>query len=119
MTLNVIRPAIGSESLLAATAHALEPHVVSGSSGLPARFPVSLDTQLAWTGKQYKNDESYVYRLGADEIAEAESALRYFKCECNRFRQAHMSLHLISHLGLFTVTYHVRIDSRARRSAFF
>ena len=82
MALNVIRPAIGSDGLLAATAHALEPRVVPGSSGLPAGFPASLDTQLAWTGKQFKNDESYVYRLSADEIAEAESSLQYFKCEC-------------------------------------
>lgn len=117
MALNVIRPAIGSESLLAATAHALEPRVVSGSSGLPAGFPASLDTQLAWTGKQFKNDESYVYLLSADEIAEAEAALRYFKCECNRVFQGAMSLHLILHLALITVTHHVRMNVRARFSA--
>lgn len=106
MALNLIRPAIGSESLVAATAHGLEPRVVSGSSGLPAGFPASLDTQLSWTGKQFNNDESYVYRLSVDEIAEAESALQYFKCECPQSRQAHMYLHLFSHLAPITVIYH-------------
>lgn len=60
--------------------YALEPHVVPGSSGLPPGFPASLNTQLAWTGEQFKNDDSYIYRLSAPEITEMESALQHFKC---------------------------------------
>lgn len=81
MATNLAGPVIGSESHLAATPNALEPRIVSGSSGLPAGFPATLNTQLAWTGEQFKNDESYIYRLSSEDIVEAETALEYFKCE--------------------------------------
>lgn len=81
MASNVVGPVIGSENLLSAVPYALEPHVVPGSSGLPPGFPEYLNTPLAWTGEQFNNDESYIYRLSTDEIAEAEFALQQFKSE--------------------------------------
>lgn len=79
MTSDANGPVIGFESPLAATPHATEPRVVPGNSGLPAGYPRSVDTQLAWVGDQFKNDHSYIYRLSGGDIAEAESALVYFK----------------------------------------
>lgn len=86
MASNVVGPVIGSENLLSAVPYALEPHVVPGSSGLPPGFPTSLNTQLAWTGEQFKDDESYICRLSTHDITEAESALQHFKCECSQAR---------------------------------
>lgn len=94
MASNLVGPVIGSGSPLAAAPLALEPHVVPGSSGLPTGCPATLKTQLAWSGEQFKNDESYIYRLSGDDIVEAETALGYFKCELPRAR---VSTRLSSH----------------------
>ena len=78
----MVGPVVSSASVLAAIPYALEPWVVPGNSGLPAGFPAALDTQMAWVGKKFENDDGYIYRLTDEDIVEAESALQYFKSRC-------------------------------------
>ncbi|ORY65860.1 uncharacterized protein BCR38DRAFT_456546 [Pseudomassariella vexata] len=46
---------------------------------LPTGFPVHLDSQLAWSGAQFKHHAEYVLQLTGAELSEVSSALHKFK----------------------------------------
>ncbi|KEY66117.1 hypothetical protein S7711_05290 [Stachybotrys chartarum IBT 7711] len=49
-------------------------------SQLPSAFPAHLESALAWTGRQFADQASYVHELSETEIQEIHDALRHFKC---------------------------------------
>lgn len=66
------------------------PHA-GASSPLPTGFPAKLSGELAWSGSDFWNDDSYIYRLTAKDMEEISSALDHFKGEETRTRPAKCS----------------------------
>ncbi|PKS06559.1 hypothetical protein jhhlp_007307 [Lomentospora prolificans] len=79
MTPITVGPVIGSGNVLINAHKSLEPLRVQESSTLPAGFPASLETDLAWTGQQFQSSEDYILKLQPSEIVEVETALEHFK----------------------------------------
>jgi hypothetical protein len=75
-------PVLGVESLLAIAPQTPGHRLAPASSSLPAGFPSSVNTGSTWTGERFENDDSYIYKLTKEDIAEAESALDHFKGVC-------------------------------------
>jgi hypothetical protein len=76
--LNGLGPVIASPVIPIAQGVSHRQHAAE-SPGLPARFPGSLDCELAWTGQQFTRESDYVCHLAEADIQEVEDALRYFK----------------------------------------
>jgi hypothetical protein len=55
------------------------PGSLAESAGLPAGFPKTVDSAMAWTGSQFVCGDEYILHLTKDDIAEAEGALKSFK----------------------------------------
>lgn len=51
----------------------------TGGVGLPAGFPPSVDSPLAWTGLQFSDESQFIHMLSNDDVIEAETALCSFK----------------------------------------
>lgn len=46
---------------------------------LPAGFPPKLSSPLVWEGKDWKDEQEWVYELNAAEIKEIEDAVKHFR----------------------------------------
>lgn len=79
MTPSTVGPVVDLGNILFNTHSSSEPPRVQQNSALPVGFPSSLKTDLAWSGQQFNNDQSYIFRLSPRDISEIEAALRHFK----------------------------------------
>lgn len=70
-------PVIGSR--IAPTHDVAFPAPLVEVSGLPNGFPAMLDSPLAWSGRQFKRDSDYVFRLEEPHLIEIDHALQEFK----------------------------------------
>lgn len=48
---------------------------------LPDGFPKEVSGPIVWEGKDWKNEEQWVYRLNEAELKEIDDALDHFKSE--------------------------------------
>ncbi|KAH0584426.1 hypothetical protein H2248_009967 [Termitomyces sp. 'cryptogamus'] len=46
---------------------------------LPEGFPVQVDGPIVWEGKNWTNEDRWIYRLNAEQLEEINDALGYFK----------------------------------------
>jgi hypothetical protein len=49
-------------------------------TSLPDGFPLKLQSPLVWEGKDWKDENEWVYNLKAEELTEIDDALKHFKC---------------------------------------
>ncbi|KID66666.1 Taurine catabolism dioxygenase TauD/TfdA, partial [Metarhizium hybridum] len=70
-------PVVGSR--IAPTLDVAFPAPLVEVSGLPNGFPAMLDSPLAWSGRQFKSDSDYVFRLEEAHLIEIDRALQEFK----------------------------------------
>ncbi|KIE03225.1 TfdA family Taurine catabolism dioxygenase TauD, partial [Metarhizium majus ARSEF 297] len=70
-------PVVGSR--IAPTHDVAFPAPLVEVSGLPNGFPAMLDSPLAWSGRQFKSDSDYVFRLEETHLIEIDHALQEFK----------------------------------------
>lgn len=60
------------------------PGTLAESAGLPAGFPKTVDSPLAWAGSEYTDESKYCLVLTQHDRKEAEAALEAFKGLCGR-----------------------------------
>ena len=48
---------------------------------LPAGFPPEVEHPSVWEGKDWTNEEQWVYKLSEEELEEIDDALKHFECK--------------------------------------
>lgn len=70
-------PVVGSHA--AVETAAVFPGALHDGPRIPAGFPVSFDSPMAWSGSHFAKPSDYTIQLDELDVSEVESALQHFK----------------------------------------